>query len=124
MEKNDDEKLMEVFDRMKTLEKQYKEMTKETLINVMIFKDMMHEAFEIDENKHEVGLWCFVGDETGTMYISDTQPTKYVSVDKAGFDVLISNGEVNIRVPAALRPMFPDLRFGDDPVRIKLSVSF
>lgn len=124
MEKKDDERLKEIFDRMRVLEEQYKEMTKEDLINIMVFKDMMNEAFEIDEDKHEVKLWCYVSDETGVLYISDTQPVKYVSSKGNLPGVYLSDGEVNVRVPDALRPMFPDLKHGDEPVRFKLSVSF
>lgn len=130
MEKRDEEALKEIFKRSDELEKIYNEMPKESLVNMMIFKQMMDEAFEIDEAKHEVRLWYYVADKTGTKYLSDVYPKKYTHVGGGDWAYVdfepcwISSGEVVIRVPDALTGLFPDLKYGDDPVKVKLSVSF
>lgn len=128
MEKRDDEALKEIFERSDKLEKMYNEMSKESLVNMMVFKQMMDEAFNVDEENHSTELWYYVADKTGVKYLSDNKPTEYVSVGggarKKGDRFWLSDGEVSIRVPYALSNLFPKMEFGDEPVRVKLSVSF
>lgn len=130
MEKRDDEALKEIFKRSDELEKMYNEMSKESIVNMLVFRQMMDEAFDVDEENHEVELWFYVSDKTGAKYLSDAYPKKYTHVgggDWAYVDAesyWISSGEVEIRVPTSLAGLFPDLKYGDEPVRVKLSVSF
>ena len=130
MEKRDDEALKEIFKRSDELEKMYNEMTKENLVNMLVFKQMMDEAFDVDEENHSTELWFYVADKTGAKYLSNEPPKKYISVGGGDFGwldadhFLMSSGEVSIRVPDALVGLFPDLKYGDDPVKVKLSVSF
>ena len=128
MEKRDDEALKEIFKRSDELEKMYNEMPKESLVNMMVFKQMMDEAFDVDEENHSVTLWFYIADKTGSKYLSDRKPTEYVSIGggarKEGDRFWLSGGEVSIRVPYALSDLFPKIEFGDEPVRVKLSVSF
>lgn len=120
--KNDDEKLLEVFKHSEELEKMYKEMDKETLINIMLFKDMMNEAFETENG--DVRLWCFVSDQGGDKYLSNEHPKSYFVDGRFGPGLLLSDGEVNIRIPKSMEPMFPDIKYGDEPVMVTLSISF
>lgn len=128
MEKRDDEALKEIFKRSDELEKMYNEMSKESLVNMLIFKQMMDEAFDVDEENHSTELWYYVADKTGVKYLSNERPTEYVSIGggarKEGDRFWVSDGEVSMRVPDALAGLFPKLEFGDGPVKVKLSVSF
>ena len=66
MEKTDDEKMIAAFKRSNELEKQLKEMSKETLINIMVFKELMEDTFEPKE--HGMNLWCYVADERSQIH--------------------------------------------------------
>ena len=137
MEKTNDERLIETMERCKELEERYSKMTKEELISYLVFKEMMAEA--VDPEKHKVSLWCFVGDDTNAMYLTEREP-KEVMVYSPGelklyedgvvpstvhFDKLyFTEGEVNIRVPKVLEELFPVMTFGDTPQRIQLTISF
>ena len=128
MEKRDDEALKEIFKRSDELEKMYNEMSKESIVNMLVFRQMMDEAFDVDEENHSIELWYYVADKTGTRYLSNNEPTEYVSIGggarKEGDRFWVSDGDVQIRIPEQLAGLFPDKHYGDDPVKIKLSVSF
>ena len=79
MEKNDDEKLIAAFKRSNELEKQLKEMSKEALVNIMVFKELMEDAFEPEE--HGMNLWYYVADESGVKYITNERPQQFLTKD-------------------------------------------
>ena len=122
MEKCDDERLKDVFIRMKQLEKQYDEMSREDLIGLLVLRQMADEAMFEGEG-HKIKLWCYVADETGLKYLTNAMPTKYFT-DSEPLGVFITDGDINIRVPAPMFGMFPDLKYGDEPMKVSLSVSF
>ena len=121
MDKSDDERLMDTFKRMKQLEKQYQEETKEDLINLLVLKQMADEVLEVEGKS--IKLWCYVADKTGLKYLTNELPERYFTLkDRDG--VFITEGEINIRIPKMMEPLFPDIKYGDEPVLVKLSVSF
>ena len=124
MEKGDDERLKDTFKRMKELEEQYQEETRESLINLLVFKEMAQEMLDTKEN--HIVLWCYVADKTGLKYLTDEMPKKYFTFNEFnGADaVYITEGEINIRVPKSMESIFPSIRYGDAPVMVQLSVSF
>ena len=121
MEKTNDNKMLEVFKHSAQLEKAYNEMSKEDLVNMMVFKDMMNEAFDAESTG--MNLWCYVSDQTGLRYLTDEMPRKYFTIDDED-GIFITEGQVNIRVPKAMESMFPELNYGDEPVKISLSVTY
>ena len=86
MEKRDDEALKEIFKRTDELEKMYNELSKESIVNMLVFRQMMDEAFDIDEEKHTADLWCYVSDISGTLFLSDEQPNMYLVYKKEDTD--------------------------------------
>ena len=108
----------------------YEDLTKEELVRFFATKDYFNSICGPEEN--ESVLWCYVADETNTLYLANEQPSWHFTCPgkKVGDDVykpekfLFSDGEVNMRVPEAMRSMFPELKFGDEPVEVKLTISF
>ena len=120
MEKNDEE-LIGLFKEMRELEKKYNEMPKETLVNILILREVMEDKFEPDGDK--VNLWYYVADESGVSYLTNERPTPHLIRDEKT-PIFLTNGDVQIRVPKALESMFPQLKPGDEPVKVSLSISF
>ena len=121
MEKTDDEKMIAAFKRSNELEKQFNEMSKETLVNIMVFKELMDDAFEPEE--HEMNLWCYVADESGVKYITNERPQQFLTKDSKT-PIFLTDGDIQIRVPKAMECMFPDIKPGDEPVKVSRSISF
>ena len=115
-------RMLEFFDEARESEKIYGEMTKEELINLLICNDFLKNSLEMFENK--IDLWYYVGDGTGAKYISDEAPKMCMTcLDKKDM-FLMSDGEVNIRIPDCMEGMFPELKYGDAPVKIELSINY
>ena len=121
MGKNDDEKLIAAFKRSNELEKQLKEMSKETLVNIMVFKELMEDAFEPEE--HGMNLWYYVADESGVKYITNERPQQFLTKDSKT-PIFLTDGDIQMRVPKAMECMFPDIKPGDEPVKVSLSISY
>lgn len=120
MEKSDDEKLIGIFERMKQLQKEYENVSKEQLIDLLVLRAMSEETFEAEG--HKINLWCYVSDKTGLKYLTNELPKKYYPISEDS--VYLSEGDINIRVPNSMNSMLPDIKYGDDPVKVQLSVSF
>lgn len=123
MEKTDEEKLREMAEQIATLETRLREMDKEELINLLVTKFLIEYApFEPDD-KNEMDLWCYTDAETGVKYITNEFPEVY-SILSSMYPVLVSKGEVNIRVPNLMASIFPDTKPDESPRKIHLTVSF
>lgn len=119
MEKSDDAKVIEIMKDLEMKEKMYNEMSKETLVNILVMKDLLDEAFEPEGN--EMNLWYFVSDWSGAKYITNEQPRKHILYGKT---VYMTDGEVNIRVPKCMEPLFPEIKYEDEPVKVSISTSY
>ena len=119
MDKTDEEKLEGIMLDMKQREKFYNGMTKEELVNLLLMRDMLEDSFEPDVE--ETKLWYFTSDWTETKYLTNERPTKHIAYGK---EIWTTDGEINIRVPACMETILPEIKYGDEPVKIRLSVSF
>ena len=118
MEENEREANFDsLFKDLSNREKFYNEQSKETLVNMLVLKDMLDES--VDDEGRETGLWCYVADDTGIKYLSNALPKLMINCG-----VYYTDGEVNIRVPECMTSMFPDVKYGDEPVKVNISISF
>ena len=95
--------------------------------------EMELAAREEEAATHSMELWYFVSDETGVKYLSDEKPKAYFTTSnqaeytKVGVirdipkTILLTDGEINIRVPKKMESMFPEIKYGDDPIKVTLS---
>lgn len=118
MEKSDDQKVADIITDLKQREKMYNEMSKEALVDLLVVRDMFEDSFEPDGNGTK--LWYFVSDWSESKYLTNERPTKHVS---NGREFWTSDGEINIRVPACMETILPNIKYGDEPVRVALTVS-
>lgn len=123
MDKTDEEKLKEMFEQISNLEMRLREMDKEELINLLVTKFLIEYAPFEPNDKNEMDLWCYTDAETGLKYITNEFPKVY-KVLSSMYPVLVSEGDVNIRVPNTMAPMFPDTKPDEPPKKIHLTVSF
>ena len=123
MDKTDGEKLKEMFEQISNLEMRLREMDKEELINLLVTKFLIEYAPLEPNDKNEMDLWCYTDAETGLKYITNEFPKVY-KVLSSMYPVLVSEGEVNIRVPNTMAPMFPDMKPDEPPKKIHLTVAF
>jgi hypothetical protein len=119
MKKSDEEKVIEIAKDLEMKEKMYNEMPKDTLVNILVMKDLLDETFEPEGN--DMNLWCYVSDWVGTKYLTNEQPREYVLFNKP---IYMSDGEVNIRIPKCMEGMFPDIKYGDSPVKVSLTTAY
>lgn len=119
MEKNNDAKVIEIMQDLEMKEKMYNEMSKETLVSILVMKDMLDETFEPEGN--EMNLWCFVSDSSGVKYLTNEQPRKCIYSGKTTY---ITDGEVNIRIPKCMEVLFPEIEYEDEPVKVNISTSY
>ena len=142
MQQNDKKTFGEILESMSELrikEKIYKEMPKDKLVDRLILCEM-ELAAEKEESANRMELWYFVSDETGAKYLSDEKPKAYFTTSgqpkntlpltfkvKDGVimdmpkTILLTDGEINIRVPKKMESMFPEIKYGDDPIKVILS---
>ena len=118
MEKSDDARVLEIVQDLSAKEKAYNEMTKESLVSMLVMRDMLDESFE-PEGK-SMKLWYFVSDWTESKYLTNELPKKYITHGKA---VYMTDGDVNIKVPATMEPLFPEIKYGDEPVKVRISLT-
>ena len=119
MEKSDEVKLAEMMSDLQEKEKIYNEMSKESLVNLLVLRDLLDNSFEPDDGR--MNLWYFVSDWTGAKYLTEKEPRKYIRYGKA---VYMTDGEVNIRVPVVMEQVFPQIKYGDDPVKVCINLAF
>ena len=124
MEKSNDEKTMDILAESKKREDMYNEMSKEKLVDLLVFRDIFETGVGIDEEEHTARLWCYVADETNLKYITNEYPIKHHPLSTPENFFYISNGDVNVRVPESIASLLPDIKYGDEPVKINLSFSF
>ena len=135
MKTKEEHDFIDVINDFYAREKFYNEQSKEALVNMLLMKDMLDDAF--DAENHEMQLWYYVGDDTGAKYLSNKMPKVYFILDDPLItvntddvpiakpkQVWITDGEVNIRVPKCMESMFPTLKYGDNPVKINMSIVF
>lgn len=124
--------LKRVFDEFKVKESVYNEMPKDKLVGRLIMCEMELDAIKKEETEHSMELWYFVSDETGAKYLTDEKPKVYLSFDPAeesngevvpimGSKVWFTDGEINVRVPVCMEKMFPKIKYGDEPIKVKVS---
>ena len=119
MEKSDDTKVLEIMKDLDMKEKMYNEMSKETLVKILVMKDLLEETFEPEGN--DMNFWYFVSDWTGAKYLTNQQPKRYVHFGKT---VYMTDGEINIRVPKCMETLFPEIKYEDEPVNVSISTSY
>ena len=119
MEKSDETRVLEIMKDLEMKEKMYNEMSKETLVNILVMKDLLDEAFEPEGNK--MNFWYFVSDWTGAKYITNEQPKKHILYGKT---VYMTDGEVNIRVPKCMESLFPEIKYEDEPVKVSITTAY
>jgi hypothetical protein len=123
MDKTDGEKLMEMFKQISNLETRLREMDKEELINLLVTKFLIEYAPLEPNDKNEMDLWCYTDSETGLKYITNEFPKEYY-VDSSEYPIFFGDGEVNLRIPDLMAPMFPDMKPDEPPKKIHLTVAF
>ena len=123
MEKTDEKRLLDFFKEASMLKARLEEMSKEELINLLVAQFLVEYAPLEPNDKNEMDLWCYTDAETGVKYISDESPRVY-NVLSSIYPVLVSEGEVNIRVPNKMASMFPDMKPNEYPKKIHMTVSF
>jgi len=103
-------------------EKMYNDMSKESLVKLLLLRDTLDLQLTTNENSTE--LWYYVADETGCKYITDKMPEQVFIEDKSAYNGLfITSGEVNIRIPRCLEHLFPEIKYGDGPIKVTLTIS-
>ena len=135
MEKNNERAsadIMKMVNEFKAKEKIYNELPKDKLVDRLIMCEMELSARDEEGTAHMMELWYFVGDETGAKYLSDKKPEIYFIAKYEDFgddgdtmyvpqQILMTDGEINIRVPKKMEAMFPEIRYGDDPIKVKVA---
>ena len=135
MEKNNERAsadIMKMVNEFKAKEKIYNELPKDKLVDRLIMCEMELSARDEEGTAHMMELWYFVGDETGAKYLSDKKPEIYFIAKYEDFgddgdtmyapqQVMMTDGEINIRVPKKMEAMFPEIRYGDDPIKVKVA---
>ena len=114
----DDNEVKELFKEMRELKTKYDALSKEELVAKIVYDEMV-DFYE----ENEITLWCYVSDATGAKYLSNEKPVKHKFEGDSEF-FLLSDGSINMRVPNEMLDMVPNLKYGDSPVAVKLSVSF
>ena len=119
----------------KLREDAYNEIPKDKLIDRLIMCEMELEARDNEATERSIELWYFVGDDTGAKFLTDEEPKPYFidvneklpdTLGKETFavipkKVLLTDGEINIRVPKKMESMFPEIKYGGEPIKVKLS---
>ena len=118
MENNDEAKFYEILKNASEKEKLYREMDKETLVNLLVLNDTFDQAFEPDGK--EMKLWYYVSDWTGAKYLTNEMPRKNYCCGKL---VYTTDGEVDIRVPVCMEALFPEIKYEDEPITVKISTA-
>ncbi len=124
--------IMKMVNEFKLKMDAYSELPKDKLIDRLIMCEMELSARDEEGTAHAMELWYFVGDETGVKYLSDRKPKIYFTTkhDDFGDDgdimyapqqILMTDGEINIRVPKKMEAMFPEIRYGDNPIKVKVA---
>lgn len=130
--------IAQMMSEWKLKEEAYNEMPKDKLVDRLILCEM-ELAAEKAESVNRMELWYFVSDETGAKYLSDKKPEMWLTarenfgdeanVTPEGFSyimetlqpVLVTDGEINIRVPKKMETMFPEIKYGDEPIKVRIS---
>ena len=126
--------IVQMMDEWKLKEQAYKEFPKDKLIDRLILCEIELGAKTKEADEHSMELWYFVGDETGAKYLSDEAPKMYFFTEKGVSQpnkdgkytfkpnkIWLTDGEINIRVPKKMEPMFPTIKYGDSPIKVKLA---
>ena len=133
--KRDPVDIMEMVNEFKLKVDAYSELPKDKLIDRLIMCEMELTAREERAEEHIMELWYFVSDETGVKYLSDKEPKVYFTSKYEDFgddgdtmyvpqQVMMTDGEINIRVPKKMESMFPEIQKNEPPIKVRLSVSF
>lgn len=102
----------------------------ETLAHRLALTEMLYEEYT-DPDK-TMKLWYYVSDKDECKYLTNEKPKYYFvpgdnpKVSEHGIvsdlpdRILLSDGEINIRVPKCMEKMFPEIKYGDGPIEVKL----
>jgi hypothetical protein len=134
-DKKDFGSIIEAISEINLKEDLYDKMPKDKLIDRLIMCEMELEARDNEAAEHSIELWYFVSDDTGAKFLTDEEPKPYFidvneklpdTLGKETFavitkKVLLTDGEINIRVPKKMESMFPEIKCGDEPIKVKLS---
>ena len=122
MEKTNDEKLLNLFQEVASLESKLNEMSKEELINLLVIK-FLNEYAPTEPDEKGIDLWYYIDPESGSKYITNECPEGYMT-SSSEYPVFLTDGEINIRVPNMMEGIFPELNTESTPVKVHLTVSF
>lgn len=122
MSRGDESKLLNVLKELTSYESQLKEMTKEELIELLMSK-YYDDITPFSADEDGIDLWYYMDAETGTKYITNEFPRTYID-SSSKYPVLLSEGEINIRVPNMMESMFPKVQKDEPPTKVHLTVSF
>jgi hypothetical protein len=122
--KKDFGKILEAMSEINLKEDLYDKMPKDKLINRLIMCEMELGARSKEAEEHSMELWYFVSDETGVKYLTNEKPKEYLTFDSGKekwLTIWLTDGEVNIKVPNCMEKMFPEIKYGDKPIKVKVS---
>jgi hypothetical protein len=121
MNNTDENKLMSIFKEASEIEEQLEKMDKKELINLLVIKHL-DDTGPLVPYENKIELWYYMDPETGTKYLTNELPKTYSS-SSSKYPIILSDGEVNLRVPKIMEKMFPMPNAEGNPVKVCLSVS-
>ena len=107
--------LMEMFDEIELRKNKYENLSKDSLLDRLVMTEML--LSELKNPDKNIELWYYVSSNDECKYLTDEKPKVYFSASQ---ETLYSDGEINIRVPKCMERMFPDIKYGDEPIRVTL----
>lgn len=122
MNNTDENKLMGIFKEASEIEEQLEKMDKKDLINLLVIKHL-DDTGPLVPYENKIELWYYMDPETGAKYLSNELPKTYSS-SSSKYPIILSDGEVNLRVPKIMEKMFPTPNAEGNPMKVCLSVSW
>ena len=112
---------MSIFKEASEIEEQLEKMDKKDLINLLVIKHL-DDTGPLVPYENKIELWYYMDPETGTKYLTNELPKTYSS-SSSKYPIILSDGEVNLRVPKIMEKMFPTPNADGNPMKVYLSVS-
>ena len=122
MDKDSETKLFNVFKELAAFEKELQEMNKDELINLLTIR-FFEDITPFKPDNGEADLWYYMDPESGAKYITNEFPKSFL-VPNSEYPMILTEGEINIRVPKLMEGMLPEAYEDGTPRKIHLTVSF
>ena len=122
--------LLEMISEVEFRKQKYANLSKDEILDRLIMTEML--LSELKNPEKNIDLWYYVSDEDECKYLTNESPKigfynpQEVQTDRSPFTVVIpkkmlfSDGEINIRVPKCMERIFPEIKYGDSPIKINL----